>query len=48
MPELPQVEITVRRLGAVLVGTVVESALGSGVGTLEVLSELVPGFEPGT
>jgi formamidopyrimidine-DNA glycosylase len=34
MPELPEVEIMVRRLGAALTGGVVESALAKGVGTL--------------
>jgi len=35
MPELPEVEIMVRRLGAALAGGVVESALAKGVGTLK-------------
>ena len=35
MPELPEVEIMVRRLGAALTGGVVESALAKGVGTLK-------------
>jgi len=35
MPELPEVEIMVRRLGAALAGGVVESALARGVGTLK-------------
>src|SRR5438309_1854599 len=35
MPELPEVEIMVRRLGAALAGAVVESALAKGVGTLK-------------
>jgi len=35
MPELPEVEIMVRRLGAALSGGVVESALAKGVGTLK-------------
>ncbi len=35
MPELPEVEIMVRRLGAALEGAVVESALAKGVGTLK-------------
>jgi formamidopyrimidine-DNA glycosylase len=35
MPELPEVEIMVRRLGAALAGGVVESAVAKGVGTLK-------------
>jgi formamidopyrimidine-DNA glycosylase len=35
VPELPEVEIMVRRLGAALAGGVVESALAKGVGTLK-------------
>jgi len=35
VPELPEVEIMVRRLGAALTGRVVESALAKGVGTLK-------------
>jgi len=35
VPELPEVEIMVRRLGAALTGGVVESALAKGVGTLK-------------
>ena len=35
MPELPEVEIMVRRLGAALEGSVVDSALVKGVGTLK-------------
>jgi formamidopyrimidine-DNA glycosylase len=35
MPELPEVEIMVRRLGAALAGAVVESTLAKGVGTLK-------------
>jgi formamidopyrimidine-DNA glycosylase len=35
VPELPEVEIMVRRLGAALTGAVVESALAKGVGTLK-------------
>jgi len=35
VPELPEVEIMVRRLGAALAGGVVESALARGVGTLK-------------
>ncbi|MFN2612597.1 MAG: DNA-formamidopyrimidine glycosylase family protein, partial [Solirubrobacterales bacterium] len=35
MPELPEVEITARRLGAALAGSKVESALATGVATLK-------------
>jgi formamidopyrimidine-DNA glycosylase len=35
VPELPEVEIMVRRLGAALAGGVVESAVAKGVGTLK-------------
>src|SRR5687768_5681727 len=35
MPELPEVEITVRRLGAALAGVEVESGLAPGVVTLK-------------
>ena len=35
MPELPEVEITARRLGAALAGAEVESALAPGMATLK-------------
>ena len=35
MPELPEVEITARRLGAALAGARVESALAPGINALK-------------
>ena len=35
MPELPEVEITARRLGAAIAGAIVESALAPGINTMK-------------
>ena len=47
MPELPEVEITARRLGAAMEGAVVESALAPGVATLKTFDPPLDALEGG-
>ncbi len=48
MPELPEVEITARRLGEALAGSTVESALAPGLNTLKTFDPPLHGLEGGT
>ena len=47
MPELPEVEITARRLGAAMEGAEVESALAAGVATLKTFDPPLDALEGG-
>ena len=48
MPELPEVEITARRLGAAMAGAEVESALATGVATLKTFDPPLDALEGST
>ena len=48
MPELPEVEITARRLGAAMAGAEVESALATGVATLKTFDPPLDALEGAT
>ena len=48
MPELPEVEITARRLGAALAGAEIESALAPGVNALKTFDPPLSALEGAT